>query len=499
MSKLLWEGNEWSFEKLEKTWDAIQKIAVEKYELDLYPNQIEIISAEQMLHAYATIGLPIFYEHWSHGKQFVSQKRAYKRGQMGLAYELIINSNPCISYLMEENTMTMQTLVLAHAAVGHNSFFKNNYLFKQWTDADSIVDYLLFARNYLRKCEERYGEEQVEEILDSCHALMNYGVDRYQKPKKLSILEEKERQNEREEYQQSLVNDIWKSLPPATLKKEESEKITFPSHPYENLLHFVEENSPILKTWQREIIRIVRNISQYFYPQRQTQVINEGFATFWHYTLLHDLYDLDLISEGSMLEFLQSHTNVISQPAWDSKHFSGINPYALGFNMFRDIRRICQNPTEEDYKWFSNIAGSNWIETNKEIMSNFKDESFISQFLSPKVIRDLRLFSITNNKNNPYNYVVTNIHDDDGYRLVRQNLSDQYNLSVIDPNIQIYKVDKYGDRTMYLHHHRYNDAGLNKNTEEVLRHLHRLWGFRVVLESIDKDYKVIETYTCENK
>ncbi len=108
---------------------------------------------------------------------------------MGLAYEIVINSNPCIAYLMEENTMTMQALVIAHAAYGHNSFFKGNYLFKLWTDAHAIIDYLVYAKNYIAECEERFGLDRVEELLDSCHALMNYGVDRYKRPQKLSLAE----------------------------------------------------------------------------------------------------------------------------------------------------------------------------------------------------------------------------------------------------------------------------------------------------------------------
>ena len=106
-----------------------------------------------------------------------------RKGLMGLAYEIVINSSPCISYLMEENTATMQTLVIAHAAFGHNHFFKNNYLFKQWTDADGILDYLEFARGYIAHCEERYGETQVEQLLDAAHALMSHGVHRYPRPR----------------------------------------------------------------------------------------------------------------------------------------------------------------------------------------------------------------------------------------------------------------------------------------------------------------------------
>ena len=112
---------------------------------------------------------------------------------MGLAYEIVINSNPCIAYLMEENTMMMQALVIAHACFGHNSFFKGNYLFRTWTDAEAIIDYMVFAKRYISDCEERYGIEEVENLLDSCHALQNHGVDRYKRPNPVSMREEQER------------------------------------------------------------------------------------------------------------------------------------------------------------------------------------------------------------------------------------------------------------------------------------------------------------------
>ena len=139
------EGSEWTFDNLQRYEKEISRIA-EGYRLDTYPNQIEVISAEQMMDAYSSTGMPVGYHHWSFGKQFLNTEQGYKRGKMGLAYELVINSDPCIAYLMEENTLTTQALVIAHACFGHNSFFKGNYLFKTWTDASAIVDYLLFAQ-----------------------------------------------------------------------------------------------------------------------------------------------------------------------------------------------------------------------------------------------------------------------------------------------------------------------------------------------------------------
>jgi len=483
--KLLSSGTAWTFELIEKYDREIARIA-EGYRLVTYPNQIEIIRSDQMMDAYASVGMPIGYNHWSYGKQFLNVERSYKRGQMGLAYEIVINSNPCISYLMEENTMTMQALVIAHACYGHNSFFKNNYLFKSWTDADSIIDYFVFARNFIAECEESHGAELVETVLDSCHALMHYGTDRYKRPYPISAAEELARQKEREEYVQQQVNDLWRTIPSANKNGEQSEDVRFPAEPQENLLYFIEKNAPLLEPWQREIVRIVRKIAQYFYPQRQTQVMNEGWATFWHYTILNDMYDQKLVSDGFMMEFLHSHSSVVAQPGFDSPYFSGINPYALGFAMMRDIRRICEDPADEDKRWFPEIAGSDWLTTLHFAMENFKDESFVQQFLSPKVIRDFHLFSIVDDDESE-TIDVNAIHDDDGYRAVREALAMQYNLSSREPDIQVYEVDIRGDRSLTLHHQQNNRNPLNDDTEEVLKHLYRLWKFDVHLFSFDGD------------
>ena len=487
-STVITNSSEWTFELLERFQDEIARLA-EGFRLDTYPNQIEIIASEQMMDAYSSIGMPVGYNHWSFGKQFLQVEKNYKRGAMGLAYELVINSNPCISYLMEENTLPMQVLVIAHACYGHNSFFKSNYLFKTWTNADSIVDYLVFAKKYVADCEEKHGIEAVESILDACHALMNHGVDRYRHPTKLSLSDEQALQTERAQYIQNMIQNLWRTLPHKDSEDKGDAYERFPKDPQENILYFIEKNAPLLETWQRELVRIVRKMAQYFYPQRQTKVMNEGWATFWHYTIMTQLYDDGLINDKFMMEFLHSHTNVVYQPSFDSEYYSGINPYTLGFAMFIDLRRICESPTEEDKLWFPDIAGSDWLDTLHFAMENFKDESFIAQFLSPKVIRDLKLFCLLDDHNQD-TLLIDSIHDEEGYRAVRMALSEQYNIGNMDPDIQIYSVDLRGDRSLTLRYHQNAHRPLSDDAEEVLRHIYCLWGFPVKLECESSDGKV---------
>lgn len=489
---------DWTPELIEQYYNEIEKIALEDFGLDVYPNQIEIISSEQMLEAYSSVAMPIMYDHWSFGKQFIANYNQYKKGHMGLAYEVVINSDPCISYLIEENSMLTQALVIAHAAFGHNHFFKNNYLFKQWTNADSIIDYLVFAKNYIRECEEIYGNEAVENVLDSCHALMNYGVDRYKRPARISIEEEKKRQKDREEYLQSQVNQLWSTIPTSKKEKNKDKEKRFPEDPQENILYFLEKNSPFLEPWKRELIRIVRKISQYFYPQKQTKVMNEGFATVTHYNIIHRMREKNLIDDGYMLEFYDLHTSVVNQPPFTQ--YPNINVYALGFAMFQDMRRISVNPTDEDKEWFPDFAGKgDWKNLYKWAVEGFKDESFILQFLSPKVIRDMKLFSLRDDELDDC-YEVTAIHNEEGYKRIRTTLSKQFDLPFFEPNIQVFSVDLYGDRSLTLHHYMDNSRRMldQDEVEKVLTHIKSLWHFDVHLCEIDNHNDLIIKYSTKD-
>src|ERR1700688_890853 len=241
----LFEGADWEFSTVQRVHDAIEKIAIEELGLDVYPNQIEVIGTEQMLDAYSSIGMPLFYKHWSFGKHFARNEAMYQAGMQGLAYEIVINSNPCISYIMEENTATMQTLVIAHAAFGHNHFFKNNYLFRQWTDADGILQYLDFAKSYVAQCEQRHGRAAVERTLDAAHALMSHGIDRYPGKKNLDLRAEEKRAGERRLHEESVFNDLWRTVPTGKIKSAEvlssERRRKLLGLPQENLLYFLEK------------------------------------------------------------------------------------------------------------------------------------------------------------------------------------------------------------------------------------------------------------------
>jgi stage V sporulation protein R len=432
MSKLLYKSNEWTFDKLDKAWKVIDKIAKTKYGLDYYEPQIEIISSDQMLDCHCSHAMPVMYKHWSFGKMFAAQKEMYSKGHENLAYEVVINTNPSIAYCLENNTMTMQCLVLAHAACGHNHFFKNNYMFKEFTNANSILHYLRFARDYVEDCEKKYGFSKTEETLDKAHSLMYNSIDKYpRKHVKNSDREERKkiRSRHEEESASEFDNLFCKKVKERKLERTNHSKTTLPEY---NLLYFIEKNSIALEEWQRELCRIVRKVSQYFYPQIQTKVMNEGFASFMHYNIMNDLYDQGHIEEGHLLEALMNHTSVLTQ-----YNKSPLNPYVLGYKIFEDIKRICQKPTQEDLEWFPHLKDQNWLDVIKDVVVSQKDSSFIENYLSPKVIRDLKLFALYDGGKDTFAYDVVDIHNSDGYLEIRRALSRQYNFINMFPEISI--------------------------------------------------------------
>ena len=383
---LLYQGADWDFPILRRSYDAIERIACEELGLEVYPNRIEVITSEQMLDVYTAHGMPLTYRHWSYGKRFLQHESSYRRGYTSLAYEVVINSNPCISYLMEENTATMQALVVAHAAFGHNHFFRNNHLFRQWTEASAILDYLEFARRYVSGCEDRYGVAAVERVLDAAHALSRHGVHRHGGARPLNLKQDSKRRASgatTTKRSTTICGAPCRARRRHPRPTRSATGVRLLGLPEENLLYFIEKSSPKLHFWEREIIRIVRLIAQYFYPQPQAKVMNEGCATWVHQRIMTRLHETGQIDDAAFLEVLHSTSNVISQWGYDQGG-PGFNPYALGYAMMSDIERMCLEPTKEDREWFPDIAGNgDPLGTLRHAWANFRDESFILQFPLP--------------------------------------------------------------------------------------------------------------------
>jgi spore cortex formation protein SpoVR/YcgB (stage V sporulation) len=234
------------------------------------------------------------------------------------------------------------------------------------------------------------------------------------------------------------------------------------------------------------LLRIVRIIAQYFYPQTQTKVMNEGCATYTHYQIMNRLHEKGQISDGSLMEFLRSHTNVVFQPEFDDPRYSGFNPYALGFAMMKDIERICNEPTEEDREWFGAIAGCrDHMNVLRDVWANYRDESFILQYLSPRLTRHFGLFHVTDDAEDPH-LKVEAIHDERGYRAIKRALARHYDPAYFTPDIQVVDVNLAGDRKLIVQHRATNRILLEeKDARMVLQHIADLWGYDVVMTEVD--------------
>jgi stage V sporulation protein R len=224
--------------------------------------------------------------------------------------------------------------------------------------------------------------------------------------------------------------------------------------------------------------------------------MNEGTATYVHYRIMNRLHQQGRLSDGNFLEFLQSHTNVVFQPEFDDQRFSDFNPYAIGFAMMQDIERIVTKPDDEDREWFPDIAGAGDVMgVLREVWANYRDESFISQFLSPRLIRNWRLFHLHDDPEFTEGVQVDAIHDARGYRRIRRELARQYDVGYIDPNIEVVDVDLAGDRRLMLRHVVVKGAQLNEtDARRVLQHLADLWTYDVSLVEVDAKDTVLKEY-----
>jgi len=398
-------------------WNTEIEDLARGFGLKYFPQEFEICNYEDMLCYEAYVGMPSHYPHWSFGKAYERQKAFYHYNLVGLPYEMVINSNPCIAYLMRDNSLLLQILTMAHV-YGHNDFFKNNRLFKRDTRAELAVEMFKAhadrVREYLQ--DPSIGPDKVERILNAAHALR---------------------------FQVTRTGD---SLPPspAELAKEASQPV--PPRLKDDLLAFLAERGR-LSDWEEDLVNIVRVESLYFIPQLETKIMNEGWASYWHYKILQELG----LPPGMQFEFLQRH-NLVVRP-----HERSINPYYIGFKMFESLAKAPGG-------WTNILA----------IRANERDQSFLRRYLSRELCEEMHLFSYGRQGDN---IIVQDIADEDGWKTVRNNLINSVGLSAI-PVINPIAVEK----GVLLLEHYYDGRELElKYARETLKYVADLWGAGVAL------------------
>ena len=426
------------FDELEKWDDKLCKMAKD-HGLDWFELAYETCDYYEMIGAMAYHGMPSHYSHWSFGKSFERNHMMYGMGMQGLPYEMIINSNPSLAYLMEENPMYLQVLIMAHC-IGHSDFFKNNRTF-QHTHPENIILRMRNAKRYIDKLIEdpSIGIEKVEHILDSAHALsMNV-------PHRYTPYVSQKKQKEQ------MVEDIKAGMYDDALYVPDAERVPVANEI--NILAFLADQSPNLEEWQRELLLIVEEEAHYFMPQIRTKIMNEGWASYWHYRLMHELE----LPSSMHIPFLKTHNEVVRP------HPGSINPYHLGFHMFRKIEE--RHGLEECF-----IA-----------RESLNDESFIRQYLTQEDCEELELFNFSLKKNE---YTVDDVSDEQGWKNIKEDLIKQVGGNSI-PIIEIDNVDE-SNVLCLIHDHDGRDLELDY-ADAVVHHISKLWGDVVKLDTIIED------------
>ncbi len=458
-----------------ESWNEKILALVHKFGLDFYPLEFELCDHEQMLGYMAYSGMPSHYPHWSHGKSFEKLKTLYDYGISGLPYEMVINSNPCIAYLMRDNSLLLQILTMAHV-YGHNDFFKNNFTF-QWTRAEFTIEIFKAHADRVREYVEdpSIGMEKVERVLDAAHALS------FQCRRNMAIKKQTRAEEEEQRIAQSKPTvDPFQSIHRRT-EYVAPDLTKVPLYPQEDILLFIRDHNPFLGEWEKDLLTIAHEETQYFIPQIETKIMNEGWASFWHKRIL-DALDLP---QGFQLEFMVRHNQVLNPAP------GGINPYHLGMKMWEDIEKRWDNSDPEEKKKKGAGKKNGGRDKLFEVREVERDASFLRRYLTEDLIRELNLFEYQTRGDKK---VVSRVADKENWRDIKDTLIRDVGMGSI-PVIRIEDADYHNNRALYIkHHHDGRDLHL-EYAERTLQYLHQLWQREVVLETEINEKKSLLCFT----
>ncbi|WP_127534287.1 SpoVR family protein [Paenibacillus kobensis] len=465
--------------QLERAIDEITEIA-QGFGLDFYPMRYEICPAD-IIYTFGAYGMPTRFSHWSFGKTFNKMKMQYDFG-LSKIYELVINSNPCYAFLLDGNSLIQNKLIVAHV-LAHCDFFKNNARFSQTNR--NMVESMSATAERVQQYELEYGTERVEKFIDAVLAIQEhvdptiikpYNLD---KTRYIELLMKESKRSANLSESVSAYDDIW-SLDDDKSADESADTHTkrFPPEPEKDLIWFIEEYSTVLEDWQRDIMSMLRDEMLYFWPQLETKIMNEGWASYWHQRIIREL---DLTSEET-IEFAKLNSSVVVP----SRHT--LNPYYLGLKIFEHIENRWDNPTQEERDRFGMKPGRG-REKIFEVREEDSDISFLRNYLDKKLVKDLDLYVFE--KKGP-EWKITD--------KTWENIRDQLVVSRVNggfPSLVVQDGDFNRIGEMYLKH-RYEGVELDlKYLERTLPYIVQLWGKSIHLETIIEDKKIV--FSCDGK
>jgi stage V sporulation protein R len=453
---------------LERAIDEITEIA-KGFGLDFYPMRYEICPAD-IIYTFGAYGMPTRFSHWSFGKSFHRMKLQYDFN-LSRIYELVINSNPCYAFLLKGNSLIQNKLIVAHV-LAHCDFFKNNIRFAN-TSRD-MVESMAASAERISSYELQYGKAEVEAFLDHVLAIQEHIDPTLIRPPRRKP-EDKDEMSRRQPS--TPYNDLW-SLD----EKEETQMASavasrkkLSPKKEKDLLLFIMKHSRVLEDWQQDILTILREEMLYFWPQLETKIMNEGWASYWHIRIMREL-DLN---EEEAIEFAKLNASVI-QPSKTS-----LNPYYLGLKIIEDIEQRWDHPTEEERERYGRVPGQG-REKLFEVRQLDSDISFIRNYLTKELVEelDLYVFQRTGNEWKITDKSWENVRDE----LVASRVNGGF------PYILVKEGDYLQNGELYLEHI-YEGTELDlKYLEQTLPHVYHLWGRTVHLETVIEKRPVVFSY-----
>jgi stage V sporulation protein R len=461
--------------ELEEAVEQIWEIATGKFGLDPFPVRFEIVPASVMYEV-GSYALPGRYSHWTFGKAYHRMKMMYDFG-LSKIYEVVINSNPSYAFLLENNSPTQNKMVIAHV-LGHVDFFKNNVYFSH-TNRRMVDEAALHARR-MAEYEFTHGRKVVEEFLDAVLSIDEH-IDPYFFIKRASPSADEKKSGQYKRRKEGRYDDLMTS-DELELEAEPDESKDDDKHrsglagPEKDLVYFIMKNSPILEDWQRDIMAMLHEEMQYFVPQMQTKIMNEGWASFWHARIMREM---DLATSDH-LEFAELHAGVVSP------HKGQLNPYYLGYKIFEDIEKRWDNPSKEEREKFGRVGGEG-REKLFEVREIDNDISFLRNYLTEELTEELDLF-------------VYELIDDEEWTVTEkrwERVRDQLVANMTNfgfPYIEVLDGDYDCNRELYLRH-RYEGVELDmKYARKTLEYVHKLWGRDVHLETVVDEEPMVMHY-----
>lgn len=463
-----------------KYW--IEKIATiaRSYGLDFFETRFEVVDYDTMNELAAYGGFPGRYPHWRFGMEYERLAKSYAYG-LHRIYEMVINNDPAIAYLLEDNALVDQKIVIAHV-FAHVDFFKNNAWFAPTNRkmADEIANHGARIRRYI----EEFGLEVIEDFIDRCLSLENL-IDihaPYVVRRRDILSEEEEGRKTPQETRIKTKKYLEPWVNPDEPKQEEHVVEQKPPLAERDILGFLAEHAPLTR-WQRNILSMIREEAYYFVPQRMTKILNEGWATYWHSRMMTE----KLLSDDEIVDYADHHSATVAQSGFS------LNPYGLGLALLRDIKQ----------RWDQGRFGKEWEECNNmaererwdrrlmlgdqklfEVRRIYNDLMFLDEFLTPEFVIEHKLFCYRKDEQDDVHIESTD------FRKVKEALLLQLT-NLGEPVITIEDDNHANRKELYLVH-RYEGIPLRHDwAVATLENLARLWSRPVHLETYVRDRKTV--------